>query len=145
FPGLRTWHGVTGLKQSLRRLAQAPDDSHVLLAGRSLSLVHLASSCMFRVCRNVLTTDLSWPTYEKVLEAKARRTRNRIMAVPLRDEILNRGWTVDDVAAYLANAFVEHRCDGLFLPAVDHLGIRLPIRGIIEQIRERSELRFCFI
>jgi len=145
FPGLRTWAGVSGLKHSIRRVVNAPDDWQVLLAGRSLSLVQLASSCMFRVCRNVLATDLSWPTYEQAIEGKARRTGNRITTIPLRDNILCRDWTVDDVADYLASAFVEHQCDGLFLPAVDHLGIRLPLRKIVEQIRKRSELRFTFI
>lgn len=145
FPGLRTWTGVAGLKHSIRRLINAPDDWQVLLASRSLSLVYLASSCMFRVCRHVLATDLSWPTYEQAIEASAGLTGNRITTIPLRDDILNRGWTVDDIATYLANSFIEHQCDGLFLPAVDHLGIRLPIRKIVEQIRERSELRFTFI
>jgi len=145
FPGLRTWTGVSGLKQSIRRLAGAPDDWQVLLASRSLSLVSLASRCMFRVCRNVLATDLNWPTYHQAVEAKAKRTGNRITTVSLRNAILSRGWTVDDVANYLASAFNEHQCDGLFLPAVDHLGIRLPVQKIAAQIRERSELRFCFV
>jgi Aminotransferase class-V len=145
FPGLHTWNGVAGLKQSLRQLAGALDDWRVLLASRSMSLVQLATSCMFRVCRNVLTTDLSWPTYQQAIEAKARRTGNRITNVSIRNEILYRGWTADDVASHLATAFEEHQCDGLFLPAVDHLGIRLPIRKIANRIRERNEIRFCFI
>jgi len=59
FPGLRTWTGVSGLKHSIRQLVDAPGDWQVLLASRSLSLVNLASSCMFRVRRNVLATDPS--------------------------------------------------------------------------------------
>lgn len=145
FPGLHTWNGVAGLKQSIRHLAGAPNDWQVLLASRSMSVVQLATSCMFRVCRNVLTTDLSWPTYQQAIEDKARRTGNRISTVSIRDEILYRGWSADDVARHLATAFVDHQCDGLFLPAVDHLGIRLPIRNIVNRIREQSELRFCFI
>ena len=145
FPGLCTWNGVAGLKQSIRQLAGAPNDWQVLLASRSMSLVQLATGCMFRVCRNVLTTDLSWPTYQQAIEDKARRTGNRISTVSIRDEILYRGWSADDVARHLASAFVDHQCDGLFLPAVDHLGIRLPIRNIVNRIREQSELRFCFI
>ena len=145
FPGLRTWTGVSGLKRSIRQLVKAPDDWQVLLANRSLSLVHLASNCMFRVCRNVLTTDLSWPTYQQAIEVRACHTGNRVATVPLREDILYYGWTAADVASYLANAFIEHQCDGLFLPAVDHLGIRLPIRDIVEQIQHRSELRFCFV
>jgi hypothetical protein len=145
FPGLSTWTGVRGLKRSIRQLTNAASDCQVLLASRSLSLVQIASSCMFRTCRNVLTTDLSWPTYQQVLKRKARSTGNYVTTIPLRDEILYQGWTVDDVSTYIANAFNQHQCDGLFLPAVDHLGVRLPLRHIVDQIEKVSELRFCFI
>lgn len=145
FPGLATWRGVAGLKRSLRTLAGVPDSWSTLLAGRSLSLVHLATSCMFRVCRNVLTTDLSWPTYQHAVEQRASRTGNRITVVPLRESILRQKWTTSDVASFVATAFLNNKCDGLFLPAVDHLGIRLPIREIVGQIEKVSELRFCFI
>jgi len=145
FPGLSPWWGVSGLKRSLQRLASAPDDWRVLLASRSLSLVRLAARCQFRVCRNVLATDLSWPTYQHAIDRQAARTGQRVTTVPLRDQILDRGWTVDDVATDLAEAFVAQRCDGLFLPAVDHLGIQLPVRRIVEAIQRRSELRFVLI
>jgi hypothetical protein len=145
FPGLATWRGVGGLKKSLRALAGAPDDWNVLLAGRSLSLVKLAARRMFRVCRNVLTTDLSWPTYQQVIERNARRRVAAVTVVPLRNRVLSQQWTANDVAAYLAAAFGDAGCDGLFLPAVDHLGVRLPIREIVRQIKGRRELWYCFI
>ncbi|MDX1967100.1 MAG: aminotransferase class V-fold PLP-dependent enzyme [Planctomycetaceae bacterium] len=145
FGGLNSWQGVSGLKHSIQRLANAPDDWRVLLASRSLSLVRLGARYQFRVCQNVLTTDLSWPTYQHAIERQAARTGNRVTIVPVRDQILDRGWTVDDVASYLAEAFVAQQCDGLFLPAVDHLGIRLPVRRIIEAIQRRCELRFVLI
>ena len=62
-----------------------------------------------------------------------------------RDEILYRKWTTGDVASFLATAFAEHSCDGLFVPAVDHLGVRLPIREIVTAIQRRGNLNFCFI
>jgi selenocysteine lyase/cysteine desulfurase len=34
------------------------------------------------------------------------------------------------------------RCDGLFLPAVDNLGIRVPVAEISEAIRQQSQLHF---
>lgn len=145
FPGLRTWPGVAGLKQSLRRLANAPQDRTVLLASRSLSLVRLAAQRLFRVCTHVLTTDLSWPTYQQAIERQSTRTSRRVTTVPLRNEILHRHWSVDDVVSSLAEAAVTHGCDGLFLPAVDHLGIRLPLRAIVEQVRRRCELKFVFV
>lgn len=145
FPGLQTWPGVAGLKQSLRRLANAPHDWQVLLASRSLSLVHLAAQRLFRICTNVLATDLSWPTYQDTLERNASATGKDVSTVPLRNEILEHCWSVEDVSDYLAEECIVRQCDGLFLPAVDHLGIRLPVRKIVERIRCRSELNFVLI
>jgi selenocysteine lyase/cysteine desulfurase len=107
--------------------------------------VHLASSCMLCVCKNILATDLSWPTYQRAVETKASASGNRVTTVQIRDEILDAKWTVEDVASYLAHAYAQHQCDGLFLPAVDHLGIRMPIRRIVERIRQQGELRFCLV
>lgn len=145
FPGLRTWPGMSGLKRSLRRLANAPQDRTVLLASRSLSLVRLAAQRLFRVCTHVLATDLSWPTYQQAIERQATRTSRRVTTLPLREDILHRHWSVDDVVSSLAEAAVTHGCDGLFLPAVDHLGIRLPVGQIVEQIQRRCELKFVFV
>ena len=145
FPGLRTWTGVSGLKQSIRRLTHAPDDWQVLFANRSLSLIHLATRCLFRACRNVMVTDLSWPTYLHAIEHQASRTGNRVTTAAIRTNILQAGWSSTEVAACLAEAFTRNQCDSLFLPAVDHLGIRLPIREIIERIQRGNELRFSLI
>jgi hypothetical protein len=145
FPGLRTWHGVAGLKDSLRRLSGAPGCGNVLLASRSLALVELAARQMFRACRNILTTDLSWPTYQQAIQRRAARTGNRVTNVPLRERILRDRWTPAEVVEYLAQAYVDNRCDGLCLPAVDHLGIRLPVRGIVEGIQRVVSPRFVLV
>jgi len=145
FPGLRSWHGVSGLKQGLLQLAGAPADSRVLLANRSLSLVNLAVRSQFRMCRSVLTTDLSWPTYQHALHHRATVTGNCITTTTVREQILRHGWTAGDVVEHLAADFVANQCDGLFLPAVDHLGIRLPIQDIVRRIEQVAELRFVFI
>ena len=145
FPDLRTWTGVRGLKQSLRQLAGAPDDWNVLLASRSLSLVQLAARSMFQVCRNVLATDLSWPTYQDAVSKQASVLGGQVTTVPLRDAIFHKGWTADDVTSFLARAYSDNQCDGLFLPAVDHLGIRVPIRAIVERIRQTSQIQFVLV
>ncbi|MDZ4683996.1 MAG: aminotransferase class V-fold PLP-dependent enzyme [Planctomycetaceae bacterium] len=145
FPGLSTWQGIAGLKRSLRTLAGAPDDWKVLLASQSLSLAWLATRSMFRVCGNVMTTDLSWPTYQHAIEQRARRAAARVTVIPLRDQILDHRWTTRDVADYLATAFAKAECDGLFLPAVDHLGVRLPIREIVAAVQRRRSINFCFV
>jgi hypothetical protein len=136
---------VAGLKRSLKRIAKIKTDWRVLLAGRSLSLVKLAVSRMFRVCRHVLATDLSWPTYEHVLKRRATQVGAAITSVPIREKTLAREWSARDVAEILADQYVSGGCDGLFLPAVDHLGIRLPLREIVRGIERRAELRFVFV
>lgn len=145
FPDLKSWAGVRGLKQSLRRLAGAPNDWNVLLASRSLSLVQLTARSMFHVCGNVLTTDLSWPTYQDAVSRQALASGAQITTVPLQDAIFHAGWTADDVTSFLAKVYADNQCDGLFLPAVDHLGIRVPIRAIVERIRKTREIQFVLV
>jgi len=145
FRGLATWGGVASLKRSLQRLAIVPSDWPVLLASRSLALVKLATRWMFRVCRHVLVTDLSWPTYQRVLDRGADRAGAAITSVPIREQVFARELSEQGVAEILAERYVANGCDGLFLPAVDHLGIRLPLREIVRRIEQRAELRFVFI
>ncbi len=145
FPGLASWTGIRGLKHSLRSLADAPIGGKTVLASRSLSLLSVGASCMFRVCRNVLTTDLSWPTYQQVILNRAARTSNLVEVLPIRQRILRAGWAGKDIAIAIAETFVRQGCDGLFLPAVDHLGIRLPIAEIVQRIQAVAELRFVVI
>lgn len=131
--------------QSLRQLTGATESSRVRLASRSLTLVQAASRRLFRVARHVLTTDLSWPTYQRVVEDRAARIGRRVKTVLIRESILRNNWTTADVADYLARAFLAEHCDALFLPAVDHLGIRVPVGEVVRRIRRRAELRFCLI
>lgn len=145
FPALKTWGGVRALKQSLRQLAGAPERWNVLLASRSLSLVQMAARSMFQICRHVLTTDLSWPTYQDAVSRQALPAGAQITIAPLRDAVFRERWTADDVASFLARLCAENRFDGLFLPAVDHLGVRIPVRAIVEQIRNTSHLQFVLV
>lgn len=145
FSALRTWGGVRALKQSLHHLAGAPEDSKVLLASRSISLVQLAARSMFQTCRHVLTTDLSWPTYQDAVSRQALAAGAQITTAPLSNAVFRERWTAADVASFLGRLCAENGCDGLFLPAVDHLGVRIPVRAIVEQIRNTSHLEFVLV
>lgn len=145
FPDLKSWAGVRGLKQSVRQLAGAPDDWIVLLASRSLSLVQLAARSMFQRCCNVLTTDLSWPTYQDAVTHQALASGANVTTVPLREAIFHERLTADDVTSVLARAYADNHCDGLFLPAVDPLGIRVPVRATVERIRQTSQIQFVLV
>lgn len=145
YPHLAVWKGIPHLKQSLKRLAGAAPDSHVLLANRSAMLMKLAARLLRDRCRTVLYTDLAWPGYLRILKRERKCDTCSLHRVRLRARILKRKLSSGEVIDRLAGKFVRHGCDGLFLPLVDHMGIRLPVRDIVREIRRRAELRFVVV
>ena len=117
FPALSAWKGIKHLKRDLKRLAGAQPESRVLVAHRSAQLMKLAAMLMFGRCRNVLTTDLSWPAYQQTLEKEANRTGGRVTRIALRRRLLADRIGPSMVADMLGRAFKKHGCDGLFLRA----------------------------
>jgi len=142
---LAGWNGIAHLKHELKRLAGARESSRLLLANRTSQLMRFAARLFFGPCRNVLVTDLSWPSYARILQRRAARSATTLTLVPLRTAILRDGLTASEVIDRLAASFEANRCDGLFLPAVDNLGIRLPIERLVGEIRRRAKLRFVVI
>ncbi|MBI1315015.1 aminotransferase class V-fold PLP-dependent enzyme [bacterium] len=145
FPSLKSWRGISGLKQSLTRLVGSPSDCRVLLASRSSQLMQLAAFSQFRICRRVLTTDLNWPAYQKILRREAIRTGGTVEVVPLRHRLLFDRIQMTELIRTVAAEYHCRGCDGLFLPAVDNLGIRLPIRSIVRLIESRRMIRFVTV
>ena len=145
FPALQAWQGISHLKDDLRRPVGASAQSNVLLASRSAQLMRLAAKLLFRLCRNVLVTDLSWPSYRQILERVGGTAENRLTTLQLRRSLLKDQVPQDEVIERIAQHFVRTACDGLFLPAVDNLGIRLPIEQIVRSIEQRAELRFVVV
>jgi selenocysteine lyase/cysteine desulfurase len=137
FPGLSTWRGVAALKESLRRLAGIDSNRPLLLASRSAVLMRFAAMLLCRPCENILVTDLDWPPYRRILEARCRSAHRRLTEVRLGAEILSGKITADEVAERLCREFTRNRCDGLFLTAVSNLGARLPVSSITLALRER--------
>ena len=72
FPGLRSWGGIAELKAALAGFAGLSPDSRPLLAGRSTNLMKLAARLLFCGGKRILLTDLTWPSYEKILQREAR-------------------------------------------------------------------------
>lgn len=142
FDGLEGWGGIEQLRRGTRRLAGASEQASVLLASRSLSLIKAAAKTLFGSSRKLLTTDLSWPSYQDVLVAEATRRGRQVISVPVRDDILTGRLTTDALAERLAAVFVRKKCDSLFLPAVDNLGVLVPVPEIVKRIEDRSPIRF---
>jgi selenocysteine lyase/cysteine desulfurase len=137
FPALGKWPGIAGLKARLRELAHSPTDLPVLLANRSAQLMKFAARWLFRRCDNVLIVDASWPAYRGILECEGRRADSRVSTVAIHDSILLQQATADEVVANVESAFTTKTCDGLFLPAVTHDGIRLPITRIVKTLESK--------
>ncbi len=145
YPGLSDWDGVPRFKSLLRQLADADADSEVLLTSRTASLMKFAARLMAGPCRNILITDNCWPAYRRILELEQQKTGFKITVVPVRHLILRESVSSFSLIEYLANEFVRHQCDGLFLPLVDNLGVHLPVEKLVKRIREEAELRFVVV
>lgn len=145
YRGLEDWDGVARLKEKLIELAGAKQESEVLLSARSATLMKSASRLLAGPCRNVLTTDLTWPVYDRIFRREQRTSACRITTVPLRRAIFRQRLTEAELVELLARTFQQETCDGLFLPLVDCLGIHLPLPAIVERIRSENELRFVVV
>ncbi len=145
YPGLSNWEGVYKFRENLRQLAEASRKSEVLFASRPASLMKIAARLLARSCRHVLITDTCWPAYKKILGRELRRTATQFTVVPIRHMLLRESISPSALVKYITGEFIRMKCDGLFLPLVDNLGIRLPIEALVERIRQQTELRFVVV
>jgi hypothetical protein len=145
FPGLADWNGVGSLKNQLRHLVQARQDTSVLVAARSASLMKLGARLLFGLCRHVLTTDLTWKPYERILRHEQPRRTRRITKIAIRRDMFRLQPSSEEIVERIAAAFRQHHCDGLFLPLVDCFGVKLPVAEIVARIRAENELRFVAV
>ncbi len=145
YPSFADWQGPARLSDRIRTLAGAGEMWQVVFASRSANLMSLAARLQFRLCRKVLVTDLSWPFYEQLHLREQQKSRNALHRVEIHDDILRRQCTLDELLDKVVTHYLAQGCDGLFLPLVDHRGIRLPIQQLVTRIREKAELRFCVV
>ncbi len=100
---------------------------------------------LFRRCRRVMITDLTWPAYENILLHEMHQTGGSVQKVEVRSRLLRGEVSAVELIDLLGNEFIRCQCDGLFLPLVDNLGIRLPVSEITNHLRNLAELRFCVV
>lgn len=141
YPGLANWRGVGGLKTDLRVLAGCVPDSPLLLASRSTALMRFAARLLFHPCRNVLTTDLDWPPYKAVLTAEAVAAARTLTEVPLREGVLSGRLTETELIDVVCDRFAQTKCDGLYLTAVNNLGIRFPAERVLRRLEATHTVR----
>ncbi len=141
YPGLAGWHGVARLKAELRSLVATHPETPVLLASRSTALMRFAARVLFHPCRNVLATDLDWPAYKAILTAEAVASGRTLTEVPLRDDVLSGRSTEEDVIDRVCERFAAAGCDGLYLTAVNNLGVRFPVERVVRRLEARHTVR----
>lgn len=145
FAGLRHWQGVESFKHDLRQLSGSSVSSDVLLSGRSATLMKFAAKLFSGPCRNVLITDTCWPAYRNILKRESNTCEFRISQVAVRQKLFRDSLPSRNLVEHLAEEFMFNKCDGIFLPLVDNLGVRLPIERIVRCIRKQCELRFVVV
>lgn len=145
FPHLADWQGIDRFKSAILEMAGSRDGTECLVAARSSTLMKFAARVLAGVCRNVLLTDLCWPSYERIAANEQERTNSRLTRLRLRSAIFERRFNREQLVDFIADQFVEQRCDGLFLPLVDNLGIHLPVAKIVTRIQQQTELRLVVI
>lgn len=139
FPELARWSGIEELKQQLRDAfaAKTDSDTEVLLASRTTSLMQLSiRSLAANGRRHLLLTDLTWRPYRKWIQRFACRRQIKLTVLPLRQRIWQQGFTADDVATTVVSELQRTNADSLFLPAVTHTGIRMPLPRILQSMSD---------
>jgi hypothetical protein len=145
YPAIASWRGVGGLKESLRTLASSSPGLPVLLANRSAQLMKFAARLLYHPCQNVLVTDLGWLPYHEVLAAEAARGGRAVTTVPVREMVLHGQAGEVEIVEAVRSHYLRERCDGLFLTAVSHLGVRLPVERLVRSLEAVAEPRLIVI
>lgn len=143
--GLKAWRGVNHFRESIATEFANIAACDVYLAGRSRSLMNLGARMLSRSCRRTLSVDLNWPVYQHELSEIAKQVDCELTVARIQDHLILERWDVDDLTEFLCRSYEHGRCDGLFLPAVDSTGIRLPIAEIVTRLRAKHEVRFVLV
>ncbi len=145
YPSFQNWHGLQSLQRWFAQHFFVDNPENVFFASRSVQLVRIAARLMFRSCRNVLTCDMNWPHWQHLVADEAARSGQSISVAAVQSAVFERGINAESLIEKLATTFLDQDCDGIFLPAVTNLGIRLPISGLLSRLKPSGRLRFAFV
>lgn len=144
FQGLSNWDGLNLFREKVNAFVGVAD-ANCLLSSRTKELMRFSSLLMFSRCRRVLVSDLTWPPYVFCLAEEARRRNAKFNVVSISKSVLSGEADRESVADAIADEYMRLNCDGLFLPALSHLGVKLPIEIIADKIRANGALRFLVL
>ena len=133
-PYLRCWPGAAQFRRIFGRSLHQPAGLPTYLFAQSFSLIRFAAECMFESANTVLTTDLAWPPYLDTLQQVAQLRNATLHVVRLRQMVFDGSADIDAVSQVVTEAYRAHACDGLFLSDISYLGVRMPVRQIINGV-----------
>lgn len=145
YPALRDWQGIREIQLALRGLMDAPHQCEVLLANRTAQLMKLALRQLCENSRRILVSDLTWPSYGRIFDLERSRHRIGFSTVGVRRMVRTENASVEDVVDRFVRDYENMSCDGLFVPAISHDGIRLPIDTICQRLNQVRPLRFVVV
>lgn len=137
YEGLSDWKGLDELKRALLSAAGRTNPSRVLLTGSSSALFAVARRFLANSCRRVLTTDLDWPFYRRLLrqhEDRVGSDRFQVVELQLRQAVLAESLSENELVDMVVRQFGDEECDGLLLSGVTYEGLRIPVRSIAIEI-----------
>lgn len=143
FPQLNLWHGTAELKSRISEALgrESPEQSHVLLTSRTSALMQLSANLLSNRCRRILVPDVIWPPYLRALRKASAQSGSHVVAVPVRSRLFSGEFSRSQLLDYLLDRFQRQKCDGLFLPLVDHCGARLPAEALLDHLQRTKRLR----
>lgn len=141
FPELARWLGIEGFQNELRAAFAGRTDTNteILLSSRTTNLMKLGVESLAGRKR-LLITDLTWPPYRKWILKYAVRSGLAVTMLRLRKSVWQ-GMTAVDLTQIVLSALRRSGSDGLFLPAVTHTGIRLPLQNILRETATDAGVR----
>lgn len=143
---LSQWRGIGDFEQTITKMFGAPEHSRTFIASRSTSLIRIGLQQLFNSCRRCMTIDTCWPRYLQELHQSSAAKADSVFVKSFRRPVYDRGMTVAELCENLYLVYCSEGCDGLFLPAVDYLGTRIPVSEIVRSIRKfGGEVRFVLV
>jgi selenocysteine lyase/cysteine desulfurase len=108
-------------------------------------LMRLAAELLAARCTRILVTDLEWPGFVRILSEQLTSRSCSLLSVPISKLVFEPGSSSASLAHHLATCYRDDSCDGLFLSAVSHIGVRLPISEFTEVIGSGHKPRFVVV
>lgn len=140
--------GFPGIERFRSRMAQALNcdaNQSLLFCTTSATPTAAIARLIFGPCNRLMTTDLSWPPFREYLQTVAERYSREVVVVPIRRKVQKQNIDETELRGFLVDQYRDCRCDGLYLTAVSHDGIRLPAAKIVDSVRDRHSLAFSVI